>query len=287
MRRTVCSWLIASLSCLLALWTAGCKGDKPTDTITLATTTSTRDTGLLDVLLPRFRQQTGIEVKVVSVGTGQALELGRRGDADVLLVHAPAAEQQFMDEGHGSLRKPVMYNDFVLVGPENDPAKVEGEKAITAAFTRIAQTGARFISRGDESGTHHKEREIWQQAGIEPAGRWYRRAGSGMAEVLRMASEKPGEEAYTLTDRGTLLAQRNAGTGLKLRILSEGDPLLFNPYSVILVNPEKHPHVRRQSGEKLIDFLLAPDTRKMIAEFGKTQYGQPLFFTYEPGKEPK
>jgi tungstate transport system substrate-binding protein len=256
---------------LAVLVAAGCSG-RAAPTLTLATTTSTQDSGLLDVLVPRFREQSGIDVKVVAVGTGQALELGRRGDADVLLVHAPAAEQRFVEEGFGVGRRQVMYNDFVIVGPPADPAGVKGQASAVEAFRRIAAREAPFVSRGDESGTHVKEKAVWQKAAVEPKGGWYVRAGAGMGQVLRMASEK---RAYTLSDRGTFLALRG---GLELAVLSEGDPLLVNQYSVIRVNPEKHPHVRKEAAEKFADFLLAPATQRLIADFGKDRYGQPLFF---------
>ena len=252
------------------LLAAGCSpGQK---TLTLATTTSTQDSGLLDVLLPRFRARTGIEVKVVAVGTGQALELARRGDADVLLVHDPAAEQRFMDDGFGAGRREVMHNDFVLVGPADDPAGVKGQASVAEAFARIARRGSAFVSRGDESGTHQKEKAAWRQAGVEPRGDWYLRAGAGMGQVLRLAGEK---RAYTLSDRGTFLALRG---GLDLAVLGEGDPLLVNPYHVIVVNPAKHPHVRRREAEQLADFLLSPEGQGLIADFGKDRFGQPLFF---------
>jgi tungstate transport system substrate-binding protein len=263
-----------ALLALLALAAAGCPG-RPAPTLTLATTTSTQDSGLLDVLVPRFREQSGVEVKVVAVGTGQALELGRRGDADVLLVHDPDAEGRFVEAGFGVGRRPVMYNDFVLVGPPADPAGVKGLASITEAFTRIARKEAPFVSRGDESGTHVKEKAVWRRAGIEPKGGWYVRAGAGMGQVLRMASEK---RAYTLSDRGTFLALRG---GLDLAVLAEGDPLLVNQYSVIRVNPEKHPHVRTEAARQFADFLLGPEARRLIAEFGKGRYGQPLFFPGE------
>jgi tungstate transport system substrate-binding protein len=265
LRRYSLPWL-----CAAAVVAAGCA--RPAPSVTLATTTSTQDSGLLDVLVPLFRAQSGIEVKVVAVGTGQALELGRRGDADVLLVHDPAAEERFVDEGFGIDRRPVMANDFVLVGPAADPADVRGRASAAEAFARIARAEAPFVSRGDESGTHAREKAVWRQAGVEPNGDWYVRAGAGMGQVLRMASEK---RAYTLADRGTFLAQRQ---GLDLVILYEGDPLLKNQYSVILVNPEKHPHARGEAARKFADFLLAPDTRKVIADFGKERFGEPLFF---------
>jgi len=245
---------------------------RPATTITLATTTSTQDTGLLDMLLPLFRQETGIEVKAIAVGSGQALELGRRGDADVLLTHSPAAEEKFMAEDHGSERRPLMYNDFVLVGPPNDPAGQKGKASIVEAFQGIARKGSPFVSRGDESGTHQKELQIWKQAQVRPAGDWYIRAGTGMAQALRMANEK---RAYTLSDRATYLSQRKK---LDLAVMAEGDPLLKNNYAVILLNPEKHPQVKQEAARKFADFLLKPETQKAIEDFGVEAYGQPLFF---------
>lgn len=259
---------------LVLLLVATSCSTKRSETLTLATTTSTQDSGLLDVLMPLFRAQTGIEVKVVAVGTGQALQLGRRGDADVLLVHDPATEEKFMADGFGAERRDVMYNDFVLVGPPADPAGIKGPPAVAEAFRRVARRGSPFVSRGDESGTHQKEKEIWRQTGIEPKGDWYIRAGAGMGQVLRMANEK---RAYTLTDRGTYLAQRQ---GLDLTILSEGDPVLVNRYSVIVVSPEKHPRVHSQAARQFAEFLLSPETQKAIADFGIERYGQPLFFRH-------
>jgi tungstate transport system substrate-binding protein len=260
-----------------ALLAAGC-GGRAEKSLTLATTTSVQDSGLLDVLLPLFRRQTGIDVKAVAVGTGQALELGRRGDADVLLAHDPEGERKFMDEGFGALRHPVMYNDFVLVGPPADPAAVKGRPSAADAFTRVARAQSPFVSRADESGTHQKERAVWRRAGIEPQGDWYLRAGAGMGQVLRLASEK---RAYALTDRGTFLALQK---GLDLAVLHEGDPLLVNPYSVIVVSSAKHPHAREKAAREFADFLLSPQGRKAIADFGKDRFGQPLFFPGEPGK---
>lgn len=254
---------------LLLLALAGCGGG---ESITLATTTSTQDSGLLDVLVPLFEKQTGIKVKVIAVGTGQALELGRRGDADVVLVHDPAGEEKFVAEGFGVNRRGVMSNDFVLVGPPADPAGVKGTREAGAALRTVAEKRATFVSRGDESGTHQKERALWAAAKVEPKGEWYLRAGAGMGQVLRMANEK---RAYTLTDRGTYLAQRG---GLELAVVSEGDALLRNPYSVILVNPEKHGHVRQEAATKFADFLLSPEGQKMIGAFGLDKHGQPLFF---------
>jgi tungstate transport system substrate-binding protein len=267
-------------ACVLVLALAtGCSRPGPTESITLATTTSAQDSGLLDVLVPRFRQQTGIEVKVVAVGTGQALELGRRGDADAVLVHAPAAEQRFMEEGHGASRRAVMVDRFILVGPPADPAGVKGQASVVEAFTRIAGKEAPFVSRGDESGTHIKEKAIWQKAGVEPRGAWYIAAGAGMAQTLRMAGEK---RAYTLTDRGTYLAQ---GQGLDLTVLCEGDPLLVNPYSVITVNPERHPGVHAEAARKFADFLVSPGVQETIADFGRDRFGEALFTAGATGRE--
>jgi tungstate transport system substrate-binding protein len=243
--------------------------------LTLATTTSTQDSGLLDELLPAFESESGVNVKVITVGSGQALELARRGDADVLLTHAPAAEQKFMDEGWGEERRPLMHNDFVLAGPKADPAHCKGQASITDAFLRIAEHEASFVSRGDESGTHLKEKEIWTKAGIEPQGQWYLQAGAGMAQTLRIANEK---EAYTLSDRATYLTLRK---GLGFEILTERDPLMQNHYAVLITNKAKHPHVNAEAARQLADFLLRPATKKRIAEFGVPKFGEPLFFPEE------
>ena len=256
---------------------AGCEQTQDeAKTLTLATTTSTRDSGLLDVLVPMFEKETGIEVKVIAVGSGQALELGRRGDADVLLTHAPETEDEFIAEGHGVQRRGLMHNNFVLVGPQTDRTEIKGQTSIAEAFRQIARSDSPFISRGDESGTHMTEKKIWNTAGIEPQGEWYVQAGSGMAEALRMASEK---RAYTLSDRGTFLAQRER---LDLTIFSEGDPFLRNPYSVIIVNSEKHPSVNRQAASRFSEFLLSPEVQRVIGEFGVERFGQPLFFPRGP-----
>ncbi len=244
-------------------------------TITLATTYSPRDSGLLDVLLPLFREKSGIELKVVAVGSGQAIEIARRGDADVLLTHSPAAEEKFMAEGHGAFRHRSMYNDFVLIGPTDDAAQVRGQISITAGMAALAEHKAKFISRGDESGTHVKERDLWKKAGLEPAGDWYIQSGSGMTETLRMADEL---NAYTLSDRASYLA---TGNQQRLPIAIEGDPLLVNPYSVLVVNADKHPGVQQAAAQQFADFLLSPDAQAAIASFGMEKFGQPLFHTYE------
>jgi tungstate transport system substrate-binding protein len=245
---------------------------KSPQAITLATTTSTQDSGLLDELLPLFERESGIEVKVVAVGSGQAMELGRRGDADVLLVHSPAAEQKFMDEGFGAKRLAVMHNDFVIVGPAEDGAKVKGTRTAAEAFATIANAKSRFVSRGDESGTHSKEREIWKDAGLKPAGDWYSSAGTGMAQALRIANEK---RACILTDRATYLALKDE---LDLVVLVEGDERLLNRYTVITINPAKHPHVREREANRFAEFLVSPNAQEAIGAFGVEQYGQPLFF---------
>lgn len=254
---------------LLSLSLAGC-GRAPS-AITLATTTSTRDSGLLDQLLPRFQEKTGIQVKVVAVGTGQALELGRRGDADVLLVHDPEGEKQFMTEGHGESRQEVFYNDFVLAGPAADPADLRAAPSLEAALGNIARTGSPFVSRGDKSGTHQKEKALWKNAGINPSGTWYLSVGAGMAEALRMASEK---NAYVLTDRSTFLAQ---GKKLDLVILHENASALLNQYSVIVVHPDKLDPSRHAAAKQFAAFLESPEAVEIISAFGRDRFGQPLF----------
>ncbi len=246
---------------------------KPSNpTILLATTTSTQDSGLLDLLVPDFEEKTGYTVKVIAVGTGAALAMGKRGDADVLLVHAPAAEMKLVESGDVVDRRRVMHNDFVLVGPAEDPAQVKGMTDAAAALKRIAQTQALFISRGDDSGTHKKEKALWQEAGVQPAGAWYQESGQGMGATLKIASEKG---AYTLTDRGTYLHLRDK---LDLVILVEGDDRLQNIYHVMVVNPQKHPGVNAEGAKAFADYLTDPETQKVIGEYGKDRFGQPLFF---------
>jgi len=239
--------------------------------IILATTTSTADTGLLDHLLPAFETKAGVKVKVIAVGTGEALAMGRRGDADVLLVHSRKAEDAFMADGCGLLRLDVMHNDFLLAGPPSDPAQVKGQP-ILEALKRIQASGAAFVSRGDDSGTHKKEQELLKTAGAV-ASRAFISTGQGMGESARVASEK---RAYILMDRGTFLALRKS---LDLVALSEGSTELFNPYGVIVVNPAKHPRVRAQEGEAFARWLVTPEAQGLIGEFGKKQHGQALFFT--------
>ncbi len=246
--------------------------------IILQSTTSTQNSGLFDAILPRFRARTGIEVRVVAVGTGQALKNARNGDGDVLLVHARPDEEAFVAAGWGVKRYNVMYNDFVIVGPANDPAGIAGLRQAGTALRRIAQTQAAFISRGDESGTHKKERALWKIAAVDPleaSGRWYREAGTGMGATLNTTV---GMRAYTLTDRGTWLSFRNKAD---YTVLVEGDPQLFNQYGVILVNPARHPHVKADLGQQFIDWLVGPEGQSLVA--GYTIAGQPLFFPNAPG----
>jgi tungstate transport system substrate-binding protein len=239
----------------------------------LSTTTSTQDSGLLDYILPDFEEKYGVSVEVVAVGTGQSLEIGSRGDADVVLVHARAREDEFMAAGHGVRREDVMYNDFIIVGPADDPAGIKGMTDAAEAMTQIAAAAAPFISRGDDSGTHSKELAIWQAAGIEkPAGDWYISAGQGMGEVLTMAEEL---QAYTLSDRATYLARTLEG--LDLDILVEGDPVLLNPYGVIAVNPDKGPQINAELAKRFIDWLISVPVQEKIGQFGVEEFGSPLF----------
>ncbi len=240
--------------------------------LVLATTTSTYDSGLLDAILPDFEQKTGIKVDVVAVGTGQALKLGQAKDADVLLVHAKSREEQFVADGYAPYRQDVMYNDFVILGPDDDPAGVRGEHSAADAFRKIAERQALFISRGDNSGTHMKEMSIWESAGVEPGGAWYQSAGQGMGAVLTMASE---EQAYTLSDRSTYLARRD---GLDLEILVEGDPILFNQYGVLPIAQDDAHQDKFAAATQFVDWITSADTQKLIARFGKEKYGQQLFY---------
>ena len=238
----------------------------------LATTTSTQDSGLLDVIVPDFEQQANADVDVVAVGTGQALQLGTDCNADVVLVHARAREDKFMADGDGSRREDVMFNDFVLLGPPSDPAGIAGMTDAAAAMTLVADSQSPFISRGDDSGTHTKEKSVWAAAGIEPAGDWYVAAGQGMGAVLTMANE---QQAYTLSDRATYLARTLEGTDLVIAV--EGDAALFNPYGVIVVNPEKCTNVNADLANQFVDWMISVPTQEMIAAFGQDEFGQSLF----------
>jgi tungstate transport system substrate-binding protein len=261
--------LIALFVCTLAA-SSGMAQDK---SIVVASTTSTQDSGLFGYLLPLFKQKTGIDVKVVAQGTGQALDTARRGDADVVFVHAKSAEEKFLSEGFGVKRYPVMYNDFVLIGPKSDPAGVKGGKDIVAALKTIKTKAAPFISRGDRSGTHIAELKLWKVAGIDieaDKGAWYKSIGQGMGAALNTSS---GLNAYVLSDRGTWLSFKNRGD---LTIVVEGDKRLFNQYGVMLVNPAKHPTVKKELGQQFIDWLVSPEGQHAIA--GYKINGQQLFY---------
>ena len=261
----------ALLAVLAALAIASCGEDDGAGSdkgqMILATTTSTQDSGLLDELTPLFQEASGCSVKTVAVGSGEALELGEKGDADVLLVHSPEAEQEFMDGGHGVSREAVMHNDFIVVGPGDDPAGINGAGTAAEAFTRIAKAEAPFASRADGSGTNTKELSLWEAAGIEPKGSWYIETGQGMGETLTIASQK---QAYTLSDRGTFLATDN----LDLELLNEGGEDLLNPYHVIVVEGEG---VNRECAQEYPDWIVSPEIQRRIGDFGVAAYGEPLF----------
>jgi len=250
-----------------------CLAAVPKPSLILATTTSTQDSGLLDLLVPMFEKKSGCVVKTIAVGSGQALALGQRGEADVLLVHSPDAEEKFMAEGWGSQRRRVMHNDFVLAGPVEDPAGVRKAKTAAEAFRKIASAGTLFFSRGDESGTHALEKKLWKAAAVEPeGGKWYQQTGLGMGQTLNVASEKKG---YSLTDRGTYLSLKK---NLALEVLLQGDKSLLNVYHVIEVNASKWPRVEAKGSGAFADFLVASGTQAAIKTFGVDKYGEPLFF---------
>ena len=251
--------------CLL-LPTSGIAAD---NLLRLATTTSTANSGLMDYLLPRFTDKTGIEVHLIAVGTGKALRLGREGDVDIVLVHAREAEDQFVADGYGVDRADVMYNDFILVGPKSDPAAIATSESVPEVFSKLYATQHPFISRGDDSGTHKRELILWQSAGEMPSGRWYREVGQGMGKTLQIANEVDG---YTITDRGTWLAYQSK---LEIALLYEDDPPLFNPYGIIAVNPERHADVNYDGASQLIQWLVSPPAQKLIGEFRIK--GQQLF----------
>lgn len=268
-RSTALAAVLAAGGALLT----GCGEER--STVVVSSTTSTEDSGLFDVLIPAFEEaHPGLAVHVLAVGSGQALELGRRGDADVVLVHAPAAESAFVAEGHGLGRRPLMYNDFVLVGPPADPAGIRGLKVGAEALRRIAERESPFVSRGDDSGTHRKELALWRLSGTSPGGPWYMEAGQGMGEVLRVAAEKG---AYALSDRSTFLFMPR----LALEILVEGDPRLVNPYGVIAVRGAKNP----EGAGAFVDWITAREGQALIAGYGVDRFGQPLFHPGEPPAE--
>ena len=277
MRKTI---ILLSILLLLAA-AVGC-GSKEPEVLRLATTTSTADSGLLDAILPAFEEANNARVDVVAVGTGQAIELGEAGDADVILVHARAREDAFVAEGHGTERHDVMYNDFVIVGPTDDPAGVAGMSSAAEALAAIAAAGAPFASRGDDSGTHTKEMSLWETAGVtpDPAGGWYNSLGQGMGETLTFANEAG---AYTMTDRGTFLSMRDNLPNLVVvvggeSIADNADPKLLNPYGVIPVNPEKSEAINAELAQKFAEWLTSPEVQTMIGEFGVETFGQPLFY---------
>lgn len=270
--------LIPTISLTLVLGISAGLAHAADQFIVLQSTTSTQNSGLFDHLLPSFQKQTGIAVRVVAVGTGQALKNAQNGDGDVLLVHAKAAEEQFVSDGWGVQRHDVMYNDFVIVGPANDPAKLSSLRNAPAAFKKLAEAHATFVSRGDDSGTHKKEQALWKAAAIDPttaSGSWYRETGSGMGATLNTAV---GMTGYTLTDRATWISFQNKGD---FQVLVEGDPQLFNQYGIILVNPAKHPHVKAAQGQQLIDWLLGPHGQQLIADYRIGD--QQLFFPNAAG----
>jgi tungstate transport system substrate-binding protein len=262
--------LLGAFVLVLAAWPASAQAPQ-SRTIILSTTTSTQDSGLLDVLVPLFEKTTGYSVKTISVGTGQALALAARGEADVTLAHAPALERKYVEEGKMRNRRLVMYNDFIIIGPEADPAGIKGEKSAIAALKKIADKGARFVSRGDKSGTHVLELALWKLAGITPAAPWYIESGQGMGATLGIADDR---SAYTLTDRATALAFAKR---VKLKTMVEGDRPLLNIYSVMEVNPANGPRVNAAGGKAFADFMLAPETQAVIKTFGVDKYGQALF----------
>lgn len=264
---------------LVALCTAGATQPAKRSLI-LATTTSTQDSGLLDVLVPLFEKRHGYVVKPIAVGTGEALAMGSRGDADVLLVHAPDAERSFIAAGHGINRRAVMHNDFILVGPPEDRARLKGRQGILETLKHLAHTQAIFVSRGDHSGTHALELHLWKRAEVTPEGAWYLEVGQGMGATLRIASEKKG---YTLTDRGTFLALHKT---LHLAIMVEGDNALANFYSVIEVDPAKHSRVNHPGARAFADFLVSPAAQQIIKTFGVDTFGQPLFYPDAPPPSP-
>ncbi|HEY6007502.1 MAG TPA: substrate-binding domain-containing protein [Geobacteraceae bacterium] len=240
----------------------------------MSTTTSTQDSGLLKVLLPPFEKKNNCKVDVIAVGTGQSLKIGEAGDVDVVFVHARKLEDKFVADGFGVNRRDVMYNDFVIIGPKGDPAGIAKAKSAAEALQMIAAKQASFVSRGDKSGTHIKEKELWQTAGVVPKGAWYIEAGQGMGPVITMATER---QAYTLADRGTYNAFKGKKTDLA--ILFQGEKGLFNPYGVIAVNPKKHPHVKYDLAMRFIDYITGPEGQRIIAEH--QQHGEPVFFIYK------
>jgi tungstate transport system substrate-binding protein len=273
MKRISSVWIACLITAVLFAVIANTPASAQQKNIILATTTSTQDSGLLDVLIPMFEKKTGYFVKTIAVGSGQAMAMGQKGEADVLLVHSPAAEKKFVDEGYGINRRLVMHNDYVIVGPPADPARIKGIKSAVEAFKRIAATGSLFMSRGDNSGTNAQEKAIWKAASVNPEGqKWHQQTGLGMGQTLNVAAEK---KAYTLADRGTYLALKKQ---LGLDILAEGDAILLNIYHVIEVNLAKWPKVNSAGAKAFADFMVAQETQAVIRTFGVDKFGSPLFF---------
>jgi tungstate transport system substrate-binding protein len=266
MKKSVPIILTFSLILSLSLTSASAE-----DRLKVSSTTSTDNTGLFHALNPPFKKRFSCRVDVIAVGTGKALKIGEMGDSDVVFVHSRPAEDKFVGAGHGVNRRDVMYNDFIIIGPAKDPARIRGTKNAKKALAAIAKAGTLFISRGDDSGTHKKEKHLWNKAAVVPKGRWYSEAGQGMGAVIQIANEKL---AYTLADRGTYLAYKNK---VSLKILCEGDADLFNPYGIMAVNPAKHPHVNYVLAMAYIGWITSPEGQKIIRGFGKEKFGQPLF----------
>jgi len=294
-------WLLALVAMFAVVFAAACGDDedandangdttpaapaspqatKASGDLVLATTTSTQDSGLLDELIPVFEDESGYNVQVIAVGSGQAIEQASRGDADVVLVHSPAAEQKMVDEGNGIERTLIMHNDFIVVGPESDPAGIADAATLNDAMNAIASSESPFISRGDDSGTHALELRLWENAGIEPSGGWYEESGQGMGATLQIAGQR---QAYTISDRATYLSQQDT---LDLAVLLEGDAALLNVYHVIVVNPERHPDVNADGARAFAAFLTRDDVQETIGEFGVEDYGEPLFFPDAGKPEP-
>jgi len=280
MKRKFASMILFALLASLFVFPATAAAQPAQKNVILATTTSTQDSGLLDVLLPIFEKKTGYFVKTIAVGSGQAMAMGAKGEADVLLVHSPAAEKKFMADGNGVERRLVMHNDYVILGPPADPAGIKGMKKASEAFKKIAATGSVFMSRGDNSGTHAKEKDIWKASGVKFEGeKWYQQTGLGMGQTLAVAAEK---KAYTLADRGTYLALKK---NLGLDILVEGDGILLNIYHVIEVNPKKWPKANFAGAKAFADFMVSKETQAIIKTFGVEKFGSPLFFPDAGKKE--
>jgi tungstate transport system substrate-binding protein len=280
MKKAFASMFMMVLLASLAIYPAMAAAQPAQKNIIMATTTSTQDSGLLDVLLPIFEKKTGYFVKTIAVGSGQAMAMGAKGEADVLLVHSPAAEKKFMADGNGVERRLVMHNDYIILGPPNDPAKIRGMKKAAEAFKKISASNSIFMSRGDNSGTHAKEKDIWKAAGVKYEGeRWYQQTGLGMGQTLSVAAEK---KTYTLADRGTYLALKK---NLGLDILVEGDGILLNIYHVIEVNSQKWPKANFAGAKAFADFMVSNETQNIIKTFGIDKFGSPLFFPDAGKKE--